>query len=425
MDQPVQNDKKAKPFRIRNVTDENFWRSFTVFSCSIEKFCVQRWYIFLLTLYVAQYLIAFLKDIDYGIRKKDAWLLLSTQHFQESSVYAQSTIFLYVDREWCFHAVVIGLFLLLAAYNSWSQHIPNLFRCLEHNHTFTAPRQLPGSNYQKYRTNYQSALLYVEGIVSKAIVITGVFLISIIIFGWYGFVLDYLPVLRQDIFQWGSVAVPLEICRRLIKDVFYPSLFIALGVSCIWTITITGLYIRKFTHEFSLEIQPAHSDKCGGFKFLGTFLLKIALLIMATSTVLGFYCWYRTQFPHSSIWAISATTALLFGIFSSYAAFFVPMGAVHQMMKKKREEYETMFECRRSALEERIRNALYHDDPGQLQEARDALDRIQEQDPDKMGYTRWPFDQRVFITFLISQIAPLVGLLTAIFNLVVMFGKYK
>ncbi|GHO85276.1 hypothetical protein KSZ_32820 [Dictyobacter formicarum] len=84
-----------------------------------------------------------------------------------------------------------------------------------------------------------------------------------------------------------------------------------------------------------------------------------------------------------------------------------------------------MFECRRSALEERIRNALYHDDPGQLQEARDALDRIQEQDPDKMGYTRWPFDQRVFITFLISQIAPLVGLLTAIFNLVVMFGKYK
>lgn len=56
-----------------------------------------------------------------------------------------------------------------------------------------------------------------------------------------------------------------------------------LAVSCIWVMAITGMYIRKFTIEFPLEVQASHPDQCGGLKFLGSFLLKAALLLLLTT----------------------------------------------------------------------------------------------------------------------------------------------
>jgi fumarate reductase subunit D len=402
----VQGDKNIGSPQAKDTTTEAFWKSFTAFSSPRAKFCVQYWYILFIGYYSALFLIALLKDIDWGIRfKHDAWFLLNGGNFQQSSTFAQ---FQWIGGAISFLIVVLGSFFLLALYKRWVSQIPRFFRCLEQKH---ARINSADQDYQPYHTAYQSALLYIWGVVPKSIVLAGIFCISLIIFGWFGGVEDYAPKLFSNLSTYGLPSVVLEISRRLVKDVFYPSLFVYLAAGGIWTMAITGLYIQKFTSRFPLEIQPQHEDHCGGLKFLGNFLFKMFLLIMISSAILALYIQYRSQYPGATIWSISASVIALCGLFLSYAVFFVPMSAVHRNMLEKRQAYEDLFESRTNEIEERIRDGLHQGNTQQLQLAEDELKQLQTQSPEKLGYVNWPFDRHLLFVFLGSHVAPVIAFL--------------
>jgi len=394
-----QSSKKTIPLQIDNPKLEMFWHSFTVFLLPFEKFCARRWYIFWLVYFATMFVSAFVTDLDWGAHYfHDIWFFFRDGHFQSSNLYFHSF------TGWFFNAFITGLFLGLGLANYWQRSIPGFFQTLEQRCHLTDPQSGIGKSYHVYLTNYQRALLHGKGRVSIRPFVLGSVVFCSLIALTVNFATS-IPDFVQSAYHLNILIAPIQWLWLLEENVFFPLFLIYFMISYIWIFVATGIYVLRFTKLFPLQIQLAHPDHCGGFKFLGNFAFNMAGIIIMNATLLAFYSiWHGYSF-----FSIGSSTFSLLLVVISYGAFFAPIVTVHQKMLRERNVYEESIALRTGKIEEQINLALKDADISRLKTAKEELEVVQALFPDTLGFPSWPFRWQTFITFLSSQIIPLIS----------------
>ncbi len=391
----------------KEVDAETFWHSFTVFLWPFEAFCVRYWYILGLVYFAIELLAVFVWDLSRGAKYwHDIWAYFRNEHFQFSDLH----YVFFSSSFWIYNAVMAGLFLALGLANHWQGRIPEFFQTLEQKGQLTDPHFEKEKAYQNYLSEYRRALLY-----GKGGVLTRPVVIAVVVFGSFivvitNFVSGNIPDLRQTASSWNVVAVITQGLWDFETNVFNPLFMMYLITSFIWIMGATGLYIRQFLRRFPLQVQLAHPDHCGGFKFLGNFALNTALVILMVATLLAIYTIWRGY----SFFSVGASIVVLFLIVISYIAFFVPVLAIHRKMLTERSAYENSIASRTIKIEEQINAALKKGDLSQLKTAKEEFDVVLALFPDTLGFPNWPFNWRILITFFSSQIIPILSFIVGI-----------
>lgn len=198
-----------------------------------------------------------------------------------------------------------------------------------------------------------------------------------------------------------------------------------------WRMFITSIYIWKLGVEFCLEPKLGHPDKSGGLSPLGNLCLWNALIITIPAIHLGGWSILKIFAKEgSSFYKISETYAplylgLLFIIVVfAIVTFFLPLFNVHWIMEKwKKRVQERLNQLERSInhLESRLLNETERLDQKEFESIQKELERMQQ------VYTRndrlpvWPFNIEIMIKFLISQVIPILGIISQVTSLLKQF----
>lgn len=286
------------------------------------------------------------------------------------------TVILPLKHYGSINMIVLGMILLILLLIRWHHQIPALFQWLWESGRLELPDGDLKIEFEGYLQDYQRALL------SRKEPLT----ISL-----------FLVLLFVGIGLWAGIP-------RFLTSHFTPLAVVALtilvliGLLCLfmagqggWISFVTGRQIGKLPREFSIKIQPRHSDKCGGLKPLGDFCFDAALpligggLILATVPIL--------HLDIDDVLSImSASIILAFFAPLTIIAVFTPLWQFHVVMTEQKMIYEDAFASQAMGLEKIIRDHTTEDgDLKKAETAKEKLEILQTVNPEKTPYPVWPF----------------------------------
>jgi hypothetical protein len=354
---------------------KDFWHSFRLFPFPFDDFAFDHWYIFI----VGASLIYLTIDVA-NIRKNITNPLLTS----------------------------LGAILVLTvlAFNRWRYSVPKTFQTLLIKELVNSINQSGDikADYLTFLEDYQRALLS-----NKRFFMISLSIIIAVGFTFWGEFHYLFPASSHTL-------LIIQIAGALLKVIIPLSLLgYFFGVAA-WAMIISGKSIKDLTSRFDLMIQPGHPDKCGGFRFLGSFCFNMALPLLIGTSYLALYSIRGTLHPildHglNLVQLASSTGLIILALPLSAIAFFGSLWSIHNKMMQKKEVYEDEFAVRSAKLELKIQTAL---DQGKLEEAKSIKEEreiLQVLHPDNLDYPEWPFDKRIFLTFVVPQILPFISLM--------------
>ena len=272
--------------------------------------------------------------------------------------------------------ILLGFTFVFILFIRWRHQIPYLFQWLWDSERFESQGADLKREFEQYLQNYQKALLSKAKPLSISIFLL---LLFIIIGLWAG-----IPRFLADFFTPMAAFV---LYTTILLGLFW--LFMIGQLS--WVLYVTSSYIGKLPQNFSIKIQPSHSDKCGGLKPLGDFCFDAAIpligggLIVLTIPILD---WDIDQ-----VLSLMATTTIfvLIGPLTAMT-IFMPLWNVHREMTEQKRAYEDGFAVQAMTLEQTIR--VHTSEKGNLKKAeiaREKLEILQSVNPEKIPYPVWPF----------------------------------
>jgi hypothetical protein len=405
----------------------NFRQDFRLFPLSLDKHMFHYWYIFPVMFIVVVFLLDLMIDlrIIYLVNVfHQNWVTtsLTSKGTYSTSPYQNFGTIKVELTNWLLFSFVIMITLAVVFLMRWWSGIPAMFQKVL-NKGLICSRSLNRSinqDYQRFLDEYQQSLL------SRRRYLFIGFLISInllfsLIQSWSSF--SWLFNSSDSILSFLGW---LTLIFRVI--LFNIVLGYILGAG-FWTMIITGVYIRKLTQEFDLNVQPSHPDGCGGVKSLGNFCLRMASPIFIVTTLFGIYSIGSIFFPiiidYERVVQIEAYfTIIVLVLPLAWVVFFDPIWKIHQTMVAKKNVYEEDAAVQIAKLESRImkleENIWSSFEKGKLEEAKNSkveLEILRSVYPDKTEYPTWPFDLRTQLTFLSTQIVAIIGLILPLFKL--------
>lgn len=354
---------------------KDFWYSFRLFPLHFDEYAFDHWYIFI----VGASLIYL--TIDFANVKKNITnpLLIS-----------------------------LGLVLVLTvlAFNNWRRSVPKTFQTLltkERTYSINQSGDID-EDYLTFIEDYQRTLLS-----NKRFFMISISIIIVVGFIFWG-EFHYLFPASSD-----SLLI-VQVAGALLKVIIPTSLLgYFFGVAA-WAMIISGKSVKDLISRFNLIIQPSHPDKCGGLRFLGSFCLNMALPFLIGISYLAIYSIQGTIHPIlenglNLVQLASSTVLIIFALPLAAVAFFGPLWSIHNKMIQEKEVREDEFAVRIAKLERKIQSAL---DQGKIEEAKSAKEErevLQVLHPDILDYPEWPFDKRIFLSFVVPQILPCISLI--------------
>jgi hypothetical protein len=382
----------------------DFWSTFHRFPLSFEENGFQRWYIPTLGPYLILLFLSFLLDIFWNIRNTGNGF----SGFPFSFIWTASEL-----TDWIFISVSVALSLTTLAFNRWCHSIvPTLRTLLDEGHILSPAQDDLRQRYFDFLGEYQQALLNRKRYLLIGLVLILTLVLTSIPFVWIApdrTVFDN----SRFLFSFDPISGLVWFLRNLIWNVLAPliwSYFVAAGA---WIILITSLFLRKMTALFDLNIQPHHPDKSGGLRLLGSFCFSMVFPVLIGTSFLGVYSIgvIHLPGPYSDLIPMAARVGLLLiALPLTTIAFFVPLWNIHEKMVQIKARYENEFAHHMEEVSKRILTTL---DQRMLEEAKTAkeeMEILQVIDPNTIGYPSWPFDNRILIALLLSQIIALVSL---------------
>lgn len=376
----------------------DFWHSFRTFPLRFDEYCYTHWY-FLVGAFTLIVLVgATIYDTAHAIIYSSLSFPLLT------SIFTTGT----------FIPLVVTFALAAATFNAWRRRIPLTFQTLIAKQRVRSPRQGGDlrQKYQEFLDSYQQILLSNKRYISVG---TIMFLSLVIcLLSTRSALSDpTVPHVLWPVSVW-TVRWLLVLGLLVVALIF--GYFFGIGA---WTMGITGWYVKKLTFTFDINIQPSHPDRCGGLKILGDFCFAMALPLLIGAILLGTWGIGTVLFPSiiadshlRPILAFAGNAVLfLFALPLAFIAFFLPLWDIHRQMAASKEVYEDSFADRMAVLEERIQSSL---DKGTLEEAKatkEEMDILQAIHLEAVHYPTWPFDRRIFLALLTTQIVPAVNLI--------------
>src|SRR6266849_4687352 len=365
----------------------DFQNTFRLFPLRFDTFCFDHWY-WLIIGFVVPYIIS---SFTFDVRI--AQLCPQCEHFYNIKN---------VLSNWFFISLVVALVLELLTFNTWRRNILSTFQVLLNKRRIYSHNQDTevAQEYRSFLNTYQSTLLSYKRyfVIAIPVIFTCIYLLYI----WSD------PGRKDALLSIDDWFIEILIILAFL----FMSYFFGIAV---WVMGVTGWYIKQLTEKFDLTILPSHPDNCGGLKSLGNLCLGMAIPILIGAISLGI--WGIGDSIHEGIHSyniIADVFLIVFALPLAAIAFFVPLWNIHNNMIVRRDEYYDNFATRSAKLEKKIQSAL---DDGLIDEAkvaRDEMEIVQVLHPSKIGYPTWPFDRRILLTFLASQIVPIVSLIVQI-----------
>jgi hypothetical protein len=185
----------------------------------------------------------------------------------------------------------------------------------------------------------------------------------------------------------------------------------------LWVIIIVGIYLSRLTPTFKLNMQPYHSDSCGGIKPIGDIAMMMALIYIGPGILLAIWA-FRGLLGESIPAVAYLTYSLLILMFVlSLVTFLLPITRVHKEMTRQRkifqEEHLDKVTARLEAVKIRLRQlVVMGEDQGEEgQELKYRLELLEKLYPDGVIFRTWPFGQTVLLTFAVGQTLQFIPLI--------------
>lgn len=352
-----------------------FWSAFRLFPTAFDESGFTYWYIYIfgMTLFALSPLLLYLSV---------------SPSARELQFYRENTLTIVL--------LPVTIIVVVTTYISWKNHLPAMFQELEarerlHSKSEDADR---AQDYQAFLLDYQRALFNRQRYLLIA-----------------GFVLAcsglFVPLVS------GYISSPVSLLLIAVLPV-PPFLGYFLGASA-WTLFVTGMYLGKLSERFAIEVEPWHPDGCGGLWVVGSFCLRMALPILAGATFFGIYgigtFFQPDLLPQGQrILQIGANLGLLvFDIPLAALAFFHPLLGIHSEMVRKKKAYEEQFAGHLKRLYDLLWLALEHGDLAEIKKIGEEIEVTRGLLPLVVDYPTWPFNRRIFFTYLLPQIFPLLS----------------
>jgi hypothetical protein len=291
---------------------------------------------------------------------------------------------------------IVGVGLILGTFNDWQMHVPTVLReIFEKNRIYTSTADI-NSQYLDFLEHYHDALR------KRRRYLLSAFLISLVI-------LYYLYFLLR--FFFDNV---LLIADAILVGIGLFIFMYCLGIT-LWSLFISGQYLKKLSRTFEFKIEPTHPDNCGGLSVIGNFCFGLASPIFIGST---FFIGWALVVPHYVFIDVTTVLVILFivllivlpiGISTSFRALW----SIHKKMLSVRKTDEEHYVARVAPLREKIQGLL---DANQLVEAKTMKEQKDLQEALYIPYPTWPFNirTRIFTTLIGAGGTLLAGVLTAL-----------
>jgi len=223
----------------------------------------------------------------------------------------------------------------------------------------------------------------------------------------------------------GSFAIEGWLARW-VNGLGIPLALFVLG-SMLFELFVTAMIVHRMPRFFKLDIQPAHPDRCGGFKTVGDLCLEMVYVVLAPTVFVSFWLVVSKHVdlapelrdlvpPYVLAPGFRTPVKVLLGLLavSGVVVFFWPMYTVHSLMLTARNEVQRTLDaiaCQIYQLNQAILT-----DPS-FMSANDRKKTLAEIDSLKELYQRtrkvpsWPFERSVALKFISTQAIPMLSLI--------------
>jgi hypothetical protein len=308
---------------------------------------------------------------------------------------------------------VVVIILAIWRFNVWRVRTPHTLRDLIEQKRIALPDGDADASYLRFLAHYREALAS-----PKRYVLSG-FLMLI-----YGSLTAYNILLHFSNGEPPNL-VTLQEVHHLLFGFLWVGAFYGAGI-LIWTIYVSGWYIRKLVRAFQLNIEPFHPDECGGLRLLGNFCFGLGSpLLIASGILIGSILFalveyattlYRTEtsdvFYLASNVGLPLLFVLLFFLPGIVLNAILPLRDIHRKMVSEGKTNEHRYFTRTKALREEIQALL---DANQVEAAKAVQEKRALVEALYASYPVWPFHVRSKISSTVLEVGGslLIGLITA------------
>ena len=386
-----------------NLEFINFWNNFRLFPSSLQETLYIR-PPFFIGISILPFLIYVVGSMIADVRYHNdwEWTLVSLKEWQEITA-------------------VVGVILMILAFNMWRQRIPSTFKWLFENRRIISKKSNLREEYINFLNSYQKELFKKSGRYFFVII----FVLFVIFFN----LMAGIPQKVSYNFQIDSIDAKVYAFGLFIVWIFGFSLWgIFLGFA-VWPVYTTGKYISKLSEKFDINIQPSHPDNCGGLKTLGDFCFYMALPIIVGGLFFAAFGIGGAILPRFAIGEIAfneimpqtivfSNIVLLVVVLPFIATvFFLPLWNIHCYMVERKKEVYDRYSNMVMELEQKLRSYIKRE--GKSDDARAAkekLEILQTIHPGKIGYPVWPFERSILLKLFSPQILGVLGSAVRIFQ---------
>jgi hypothetical protein len=193
----------------------------------------------------------------------------------------------------------------------------------------------------------------------------------------------------------------------------------------IWKAGVTAWEFRQLGRRGELKIRPFHPDGCAGLAAIGQLFLSFSFILIVGGLFLSGWLvyghWINPSFDHGLDHLTPWFAFSLIGVVGfSFAAFFLPLLAVHRLMKDEASRYETRVLAlagRIADLEESLLSSGSWSNHEELDARLAQLESLRSTYLHQRKIPTWPVDFETRGKFLTAQIGLWVGIPTSVLNL--------
>jgi hypothetical protein len=198
----------------------------------------------------------------------------------------------------------------------------------------------------------------------------------------------------------------------------------AVGVA-IWKAGVTAWEFRQLGRRGKLKIRPFHPDGCAGLAAIGQLFFSLSFVLIVAGLFLSGWLlygrWINPSFDHAFGYVAPwFAGSLIVVVAVSIAAFFLPLLAVHRLMKEEAARHETRVLAlagRIADLEESLLSSESWPNHEELDARLAQLESLRSTYLHQRKIPTWPVDFETRGKFLSAQIGLWVGIPTSVLNL--------
>jgi hypothetical protein len=226
-------------------------------------------------------------------------------------------------------------------------------------------------------------------------------------------------------FDWSAVASMKLDCAFSVAVMSIDVLLAYAAGVVIWKAGVTAWEFRQLGRRGELKMRPFHPDGCAGLAAIGQLFFSLSFVLIVAGLFLSGWLlyghWINPSFDHAfAYFAPWFAGSLVVVVVVSIAAFFLPLRAVHRLMKEEAARHETRMLAlagRIADLEESVLPSGSWPNPEELEARLAQLESLRSTYLHQQKIPTWPVDFATGGKFLSAQIGLWVGIPTSVWNL--------